>query len=1425
MSDTTPDPNDPLWQAAQQIAAQKNASTSQSENSQSVGQSSVPNTQSNSVQDSKEPDENDPLWIAAQQISNKKNSDNDALWQAALHVTAKNGSLKKEDPDTYTNLVQQHALDNTYDPASQAAQDKVNGTDSRDFNFDVYNARYNQGFKNDTSGWDTVKNAIPNVVHSFTDPAFVKRVGEAAYQASPYLLTAGAIQPIANQLGVSAELPSISGRSMDQNIAEYEAAADVARDRSWASLRGLGDFPLTNFKDMSKKDQNDYFDRQVHDQLNIEQAAKGQGFLDKLNGLGNQVQDVAGVKDASGFAFADPVQLGMMVAAPYIGAGTAALGSYTASKIASILPEASTVGSAVGSGLKGLAPYASPGLVGLGMGGLEYARSKDPINALVAGILASEGDKAFKLQEGMADFGDFLKGAAPEGYVPPIPIRIAQKIGSIGSTIASTPEFKTALGGAIYSAPFALASDDPDKKRDIILNGLVTGAALGTIPRLGSLLDARYNASTNADFYKNLPTNPSEYGTQYDAPTNEAMKVATQDQRDLLYRNRNLLPGNTVQTYPVLDDQFQQTALPRAEQFFQSKGYDAETATNLAKNTIAKGVYYGADPNNVPQIFMKLSQFNAENLYHETGHFISDVVNSNIAKARDAAALAQKNGQPISQETAAMLDTADQLEKAVPTGKSRQTVEKSYIERLYNLDALQKQIDGVQKLADSGDPQAQSHLDNLNEIKQEFEAVHKNGLPDDVFKNEWLADQFSLASRGLLSGKQAGLSHTISQGLGSFLDTIAPGAISKYLTSRQTPLGFRPSFIAADVFDHWIEERAQAIKGSGSGWKEPVSANNAPTEANSPNSTNSTIPPENPLKANENIAPVPTNVDPVLMKTAADTLVGLKIPKRQVLPMVTKAIESLRNEGVDVSNLKLEDIIARALKGRGESPTSLANANTQNVPLSKPSINPPLQGIPQVDEPIATPKQNLRNPLRQIPVSPEPSQILNPESFVDIGTLAKEGKKNPNGLSTATHREVMPDLSINENPQHYLTGSKIDTSDPYEATILKQALADSPNPAMLQSALNVIQDAIAKGETTNVAYDSAKNDLQSAPSSQNRSNNQSLADKGFLPRESVQKSINPTSIQAQTLSEPVFEGNSLATSLKAADDFAYKGKKLYKDADSVKKDLLELYQANQENRPPNLDPNKTKYLLKNFVPNQLKTRLYSMNFSYDKVVGNIDLLSRTIVDSGLKEDPYWSKVYDYLNGKEIEGDMQGRLENIANGKRGDGAELQGITQKVNPNYKNPYMLDDFKTQVLNALEGGPSRTFFKESNQNISGLRGIKVDPFNDAKGANPLYNKLTALGEKAKLFEKDASGNTIETNGINNILNDATEKIRLDRINSITSQAVNKPTSQYVNRAIGFTPGSGVAPGIDATINPTSRNLIYQLQGIAGASSERKPQ
>lgn len=74
--------------------------------------------------------------ILAGQMSN---ADIEAL---ALKIVAQNGSLKKEDPEAYEQEIHKEALDASYDPVKETTNDKLNGHDSSEFNFEVYDARH-----------------------------------------------------------------------------------------------------------------------------------------------------------------------------------------------------------------------------------------------------------------------------------------------------------------------------------------------------------------------------------------------------------------------------------------------------------------------------------------------------------------------------------------------------------------------------------------------------------------------------------------------------------------------------------------------------------------------------------------------------------------------------------------------------------------------------------------------------------------------------------------------------------------------------------------------------------------------------------------------------------------------------------------------------------------------------------------------------------------------------------------------------------------------------------------------------------------------------------------------------------------------------------------------------------------------------------
>lgn len=1360
---------------------------------------------------------NDFSDVAQKIAENEQGGD---FTQEALNETAREGSLKKDDPDSYFDIVHKHALDPNYDPAEQAASDKINGKNSRDFNFDIYNARHYQGFKTDVpvteQVWNGIKSLGEGAVNSFANPAFLSRLAESTYQQAPMFTPVGWTLA-AN--GINPELPSFSGRSAAQNTGEDLAAMDVAKDRSLNTLRNLMDSFSTTYKNLDEKGRNSFFDNRVDQNLDLEKSSRGQGAIVNNFGLGKEVKDYDAVKQASNFAFIDPTQAAFAVGAPIIG-GLAAQGlgkvASGAAKVASVLPEGVAEGfTNIGSkSIKGLSNLATPAAAGVLAGGAEYARSKDPISAAIAFTLGATEANAFKLSKGISDFGDYVGGNAPEGYIKPTPIKMAEKTFQMGKSVVGSPEFKNAVGGAIFSTPLVMAEDDSNKKIAIVTNSLAAGAALGTVSRLGGLLDARYSASKNADFYNNLPTTPTEYGTQYDALTADVVNRMTQDQRNLLFRQRHIV-GNNGQIYVVPDDQFQSIVQPIAENYYSSQGHDPEMIKNLASNVTGQSVYYGADPMGTPRIFVRESAFNPDNMTHEVGHFISDVIKSNIQKAELEAQTAQKNGQPISKETAVMLDTSRQLQEAMPTGKSRQVAEKAYVNKLYNLGDLEKQISDVESRVKSGDTEAQARLDSLNKIKESFLDAHKNGLSDQVFKSEWMADQFSLASRGLLSGKQAGLGHAISRGMGSFLDTIAPSAVSEMFTTKQTPLGFRPSFIAADVFDHWINERSQEISQGVGGIEKPVisvSAENAPTPQ-TVETPQAVPPPPEPIEQPQ--------VHPQVVQDTVDALTGLKAFGKKIIPgKVDEAIESLRGKGIDVTQLTPKEIVAEALKGRGEAP--IARVPSEALTPTPLPAKSPLEAPTPLKTSLSKP--NLRVTPEEVAKIPEnPTENINPNAYVDAKKLAESGYANENGLKTATKKSVNKnDLSIQTTPISVLKGKQIDVTKPVEAAILKQALADSDNPDVLLKALNATQEAIAQGKTVTVDYGSAKNDIQGAPSEQSRTKAQSLADKGFLEREDVQKSFNPLNIEVNTMNEPVLQG----TEKQAFDNlnkFDFKGKRTYKTADGARAHLQELYDAFDEKRAPNLEPGQIKFLLEKIVPNETSTRLYSNNFSYDKFNGNKNLLSRAIVDSGLHADTYWKGVLDYLKSNDIDADMKTRLNNTANGYRGDGQYIQGVDTKVTPlDIYKPTTIDDFKVQVLNALEGGPVDTFFREANQNV-GSRGVQSNPLRPNETANPLWNKLKALGDDLKLNEKNIHGENMQTSGIGNIIESANEKIRLDRVKGIGDAEKQVKSSSYPNRAIGFTPGTGVAEGVDATINPNKLKAPYGLQGLAAGSFKRK--
>lgn len=1467
--------------ADQQTNAVSSNNTPTSQPSTPSASTSVPYDYSKSAQDIADKSGADSYDYskAAQAIADQQDQ---AFTKAALDITAKDGSLKKDDPDTYKQIVNQKALDPNYDPVSAAATDQSNKQNTRDFNKDIYDARNISGIKTSVPLSDqaysvlaNLPQATENLYHSVLNPEMFGRILEANYQNAPSIATIPISLPLAT-MGVNLpQLPSISGRTANENAADIESALDVQKDRAKKLIDDVGDWLGKNYVAMTPQQQNEHFDSKVKDEFDIDQATKGQGFLKNFGDAnsGTKVSSPDTINKMSDLMFTDPTQLGLMKAAPFLGAGAKFLGkagaegfANVASKVADAVPQgvqdfASDIGgslppnlkSGIGTVLQGIGvpnqvsegigkllktKAGGPLMAGLTAGGAAAIKNyDDPVEALKSFIkVGAWGAGVSYASELAGTAGDILKGEFPEGAVKPIPIKLAEGAINLAKSGANSSVAKNALGGALFSIPLALSEEDPNKRMGIVANSIANGALMTPVEYLSTILDARYAANTNAKFYKGIPTTSPDYGTANDAAHNEAMASLPKETQDSVNRARNLMgPGGEL--YALNDDDFQNKTKGPLIQNLISQGHTPEEAQTMAENLNPGGISYGSSPEGKPQIFMKASMLSPDSIHHEVGHFISGTIMDDVNAAKQQASDLQAQGQPIPQDVQDKIDLGNKLESSIPTGKQRIEEGRKYADQLYDYAGLQRQINTVTDQIKSGQTELQPKLDNLNNLMDHYKQSREAGLDDETFKNEWLADQFSLYARGLESGKTPGLHDTIKMAVGSFLDKIAPQAITQYMGTRQTPIGFRPSFIAADVFDDWLGDRIKSAQEQAA--TTPIPPNQNPqTVPMPPELAPKPEPTQEQLQATVKDAPVQPQgaqmpqVDPQIIKDASDTLFALQIPKKQALARVMAAVESLGAQGADLSKISLKDVIAESLKDKGQQVT------TQTRPAPAPVA--PIQGIPDTPKPVITPDMPLGEALAKsqpnMRVTPEKAapfenaQVENqsPESKISVKDLTsdEEGKtpyKNKKGLSTASQRKFNEeDLSVTHEDQDFLQGREIDQSKPVEVQLAKQAANDSPDPEGFKTTLETVQNAIKNGNSITAKYDSAANNIDGIASDSNRESAQKLADKGIIPRVEVEKDINPINLQVRTKEEPIYNEASQGQALEKLKDFDFARKRTYKNANDVLSDLNELYQANAENRAPNIAPNKIKFLLDNFVPTEPKTRMYANNFSFDKFMGNKDLLTRALTDSGLADKPEWKQAIDYMNSPQFEVDAKARLQNVSQGYRGDGQPLNGSRGATPPPLETftPTQIPDWKIQILNTLEGGPSRTYYKEAGQNMEN-RGVEIDPTSDTGTSNPFWNKLKDLGKDLVLNEKDVNGEPITTKGIGSMIASASELIRLDRVKGIAEKKIDVPTSDYANRAMGFWPNSNpIIRGIDQTIRPGSLAIPYGLQGLGAAKA-----
>jgi hypothetical protein len=377
-------------------------------------------------------------------------------------------------------------------------------------------------------------------------------------------------------------------------------------------------------------------------------------------------------------------------------------------------------------------------------------------------------------------------------------------------------------------------------------------------------------------------------------------------------------------------------------------------------------------------------------------------------------------------------------------------------------------------------------------------------------------------------------------------------------------------------------------------------------------------------------------------------------------------------------------------------------------------------------------------------------------------------------------------------------GTRINRNNPSDADHLARALENTPDPEKADSIVKQVEDAIANNKTVDITYNSAKSESKETPTNVERTKEQSLADVGLLDRKGVQKDFAPQYIEIYDTDIPHYDEASVEQAKQRIDDIFSDPKKRrwngYTNAEKAKQDVEEFAKQNREGgKAEGFSKLQASGLTE--VLKSPETHLYLRGDSPDKTIANAkNLVAALEPHTG---DKAISNAVNYLKGNLWQGDLIKRRENMANGYRADGKPFmlgEGDPQTSNPDFK-PHRLPDFKVQVLNLLEGGPTNTYFEEAQANLPSVEGDAESPRPSPEalpdtGSNPLVNKLKALGKELTLKKEGGE----EVSGLNNILAQSIESIRLDRIKDLKGNApLEIKPSDYKQRAAGFMPDTSM--------------------------------
>lgn len=550
-----------------------------------------------------------------------------------------------------------------------------------------------------------------------------------------------------------------------------------------------------------------------------------------------------------------------------------------------------------------------------------------------------------------------------------------------------------------------------------------------------------------------------------------------------------------------------------------------------------------------------------------------------------------------------------------------------------------------------------------------------------------------------------------------------------------------------------------------------------------------------------------------------ESAASLQEKENQAKGIIDAFAEAMQETGRTVNPQTLfGDVVIFGMDGTlpKASTSALVPPNGQASP-QVPEQTPLPPGVPTVspagsNEPVPEPKGSVVPPV----VPPEPPK---PAGGGEWKTPDQPGLfarvKRSFDRKTKTVSRGVPKNGVDGTTA--VSGVSINRSHHEDAAHLAGALANVPDRATAERTVTAAEDAIANGRTIDISYDSAElsNDGIKrkswtreglTPTDQERRQNQELSDIGLAEKRTVQKDFAPNRIEIAETNVPRFDNLAIASAkAKIEQEFINPRKTRFKNAGyptvaSAKAAVEKLARQRAAGGGSEGFTPKQAELLHD-VLGQREKHLYLVGDSPDKTVSNAVNLAQAMSEHA-GSDRSIATAADYLKGDQWQKDLVKRRENMANGYRGDGKVWnrvdagQVVPQSTNPNFR-PHIIPDFKVQILNLIEGGPSNTYFEEARAN---LPTVDADPelarprpeeLPD-KSANPLEAKLIALGKNLKLPMKN--GGVAE--GLGNIVTEATETIRLDRIKELRgTDVLDVPPSIYPQRAAGFMPETATAP------------------------------